>query len=295
MSDHIVRGLLPSSGLRAVHVRVTETARIARMLHGLYPTAAHLFAESLAAGLLVASLQKDRSRVNLQIACDGPVRGLLVDADPEGNVRGYVRAPQVHFPGPAAAGAKAALGGSGYLSVLRDIGKGQFYRGQVELRAMDIAGDLSRYFAESEQVATALDLVVTPRGDEALGDVAGLLIQRLPDGDDAALEAIRSRLAAGAYREALQRGASSQQAIEAVAGPGFELLGDLEVAYRCGCSQESARTAVSALGRAGIRDVLAKEREAVVTCEFCQQRYVVNEAELQEIERRLEEAGKSGG
>lgn len=292
MSDRLVRGLLPGRGLRAVHVRVTETARIARMLHGLYPTAARLFAESLAAGLLVASLQKDRGRVNLQLECDGPLRGLFVDADPEGNVRGYVRAPQVHFPGDPGAGARAALGGAGFLSVLRDLGGGNFYRGQIQLQALDVARDLARFFAESEQVATALDLAVVGRGDEALGDVAGLLVQRLPDGDGAALEEVRERLAAGAFREALARGAGAQDAIAAAAGPGFELLADLEVAYRCGCSLERARAAVSALGTRGLEDVLAKERQAVITCEFCHQRYVVPEAELRDLVRRLGEAGE---
>jgi molecular chaperone Hsp33 len=294
MSDRLVRGLVAAKGLRAIYVRVSDTARIARMLHGLYPTSAHLFGEALAAGLLVASLQKERSRVNLQIECDGPIRGLFVDADQDGNVRGYVRGPNVNFPGDPAAGARAALGGSGFLSVMRDLGEGQFYRGQVELRAMDLARDLDRYFAESEQVATALDLCVTPKDGEPLGEVAGLLVQKLPDGEGAALDEARTLLAKGELAQALTRGVGAQDAIRAVVGGGFELLADVEVAYRCGCSRERARTAVSALGREGIAEVLANEREAVITCEFCHQRYVIGEAELHEIAQRLAAQGAPG-
>lgn len=295
MPDRLVRGLLPSRGLRVVHVRVTDLARIARMLHGLYPTAAHLFGEGLAAGLLVASLQKGETRVNLQLECDGPVRGLFVDADADGNVRGYVRAPHVHFPGDPASGARAALGGAGYLSVMKDLGAGQFYRGQVALEARDLSLDLERYFLDSEQVATTLDLAVVARGDEPLGDVAGLLVQRLPDGDGEALAEVRARLRAGAFRAALARGTGAQDVIAEVAGAGFELLADLEVAYRCGCSLERARVAVSALGRDGLLDVLEKEGEAVVTCEFCQERYVVGQAELRGMVARLERAEKADG
>jgi molecular chaperone Hsp33 len=286
MSDHLVRGLLPR-GLRAIFVRVTETARIARMLHGLYPTAAHLFGESIAAGLLVAALQKDGSRVNLQVECDGPLRGLFVDADQEGAVRGYVRRPEVNFPGDPAAGARAALGGSGFISVLRDLGGGQFYRGQVALQAMELGADLTRYFAESEQVPAAVDLRVVPHEGEPLGQVAGVLVQKLPDGDAAALDEARERLASGALGRALAAGAGAQEALRAAAGEGFELLADVEVAYRCRCSPGRARVAVSALGREGVLDVLAKEREAVITCEFCRQRYVVGEAELKDIAERL--------
>jgi molecular chaperone Hsp33 len=79
-----------------------------------------------------------------------------------------------------------------------------------------------------------------------------------------------------------------------VAGDGFDVLADVEVAYRCGCSAERARAAVSALGAEGVAEVLAKDREAVVTCEFCRARYVVTEPELADIRRRLEERDRAG-
>ncbi len=287
MPDRLCRGLLPSRGLRAAFVRVGDTARMARALHGLYPTAARIFGEALAAGALLGALQKEKGRVNLQLECDGPLGGLLVDADPEGNVRGYVRHRAVHFPGEPTRGARAALGGAGFLSVLRDLGNGQHYRGAVQLEAMTLAGDLRRWFAASEQVSTALDLAVVPRADEPLGDVAGVLVQRLPDGDEDALEEARRRLASGVLPRGLAAGAGAQEVIREIAGTGFDLLADLEIAYRCGCSHARARVAVSALGADGIADVLAKEREAVITCEFCRARYVVTEPELRDIERRL--------
>ena len=295
MTDRLCRGLVPSRGLRVVFVRVGDTARMARMLHGLYPTSARLFAEALAAGGLVGALQKHEGRVNLQLECDGPVGGLFVDADAAGNLRGYVRRPGVHFPGDPARGARAALGGGGYLSMLRDLGAGQFYRSAVELEAFDVAGDLRRWFASSEQVSTALGLAVAPRGDEPLGEVAGLLVQRLPDGDDAAVEEARRRIAAGALDAAIAAALPAQDVIRAVVGDGFDLLADVEIAYRCGCSAERARVAVSALGADGVAEVIANEREAVITCEFCRTRYVVTEPELQDIRRRLIASAQAGG
>ncbi len=38
MTDRLCRGLLPHLGLRAAFVRVGDTARMARVLHGLHPT-----------------------------------------------------------------------------------------------------------------------------------------------------------------------------------------------------------------------------------------------------------------
>jgi len=286
MSDRVCRGIFPAHGLRAVLVRVGDTARMARVLHGLAPTAARLFAEALAAGALLGALQKDGGRVNLQVACDGPVGGLLVDADPEGNVRGYVKRPSVNFPGDPTRGARAALGGEGFLSVLRDR-DGQNYRSSVALEAMELAGDLRRWFEASEQVGTALDIAVLPRSGDPLGDAVGLLVQRLPDGDAPALEVARSRLAAGALAAAAGRGGGAQEILAEVLGEGFDLLADQEIAYRCGCSPERARVAVSSLGADGVDDLLAEHGRAQITCEFCRQRYVLGPEDLREISRLL--------
>lgn len=294
MIDRLVRGLYPSRGLRAMFVRVGDTARMVRVLHGLAPAPARLFAELLAGGALVGALQKEaRGRVNLQLEGDGPVRGLFVDADPDGNVRGYVRVPGVEAAGDPAAAARAALGAAGYLSVIRDLGEGRFYRSAVALAGDDVAGVLRRWFAVSEQVETALDLCVVPRGDEPLGDVVGLLVQRLPDGDAAAVQALREALAGGALARALAGGAAAQEVLAAVAGPGFELLADQEVAYRCGCSLARARAAVSALGADGVAEVLASEGRAEVSCEFCHAHYELDRAALEDLLARLR-AGDAG-
>jgi molecular chaperone Hsp33 len=297
MIDRLCRGLFPASGLRAAVVRTGDTARMARVLHGLYPTSARLFAKALAGGALLGALQKDKGRVNLQLECDGPLGGLFVDADAEGNVRGYVRHAGVSFAGDPERGERAALGGAGFLSVLREMGGGgggQFYRSAVQLEALDLAGDLRRWFAASEQVETALELAIAPRGDEPLGDVVGLLVQRLPDGDAAAVEAARRRIGDGAVRRAAEAGLGAQELLREVVGEGFDLLADVEVAYRCGCSQERARVAVSALGAQGVAEVIAEQHEAVITCEFCRTRYVVPEAELEDIRRRLLDQQASG-
>jgi molecular chaperone Hsp33 len=288
MPDRICRGLYPARGIRVVFARATETARLARMLHGLYPTSARLFAEGLAAGLLLGALQKQEGdRINLQLACDGPVAGFLVEADAAGNVRGYVRGPAVHFPGDQALGARAALGGNGHLTVLRPMADGSYYRSTVELEAFDLVGDLRRWFTSSEQVATAVDLCVRPAGDEPLGDVVGLLLQRLPDGDENALEEVRARLAEGALAAALAKDPHAQAVVAAIGGVGFELLADMEVAWRCGCDHDRARTAVSALGIAGIDEVLSSEKRVVIDCQFCRKQYLVDEAELREIRAKL--------
>ena len=294
MKDLLLRGLVRAPDLRVIQVEATDLSRMARMLHGLAPTSASIFSEALAAGLLLGALQKERTRVNLSLEVDGPLSGLLVDADTEGNVRGRVRRPDVHFPGDPSVGPRAALGGSGTLSVLRDLGRGEFYRGSVEFTPGTLTENLRRYFVASEQVATALDVRVLPEGREPLGAVAGIVVQRMPEGSHEALEEVRGRIAAGAFREALAAGLTGEELARAVVGGNLEVLSRQEVGYVCNCDRQRAVNAVSALGPDGIRTVLAEEKQVVIDCEFCKKRYVVDEPELLDIARRLE-GGVPGG
>jgi len=171
MRDEAVRVHLREPDLLVVGVVCTETARRAREIHHCMPTSAGLLAEGLAAAFGVAALLAGQARVNLQVTCDGPARGLFVDADAQGRGRGYVKNPLVNFL--AAGGpfdASGALGGSGVLSVIRELKPGEFYRGSVSLEQFDLTHDLERYFREQFE------------GEELMPDGKTLTVSRL-DGE----------------------------------------------------------------------------------------------------------------
>ena len=294
MPDLLLRGLVRPHDLRLVLVDATELARLGRMLHGLAPTSAAIFGEALATGLVLGALQKSETRVNLHLQVDGPLAGLLVDADTQGNVRGRVRQAQVNFPGDPGVGRRAALGGGGTLSVLRDLGGGEIYRGSVAVGPGTLTEHVRRYFEVSEQVDTAFDAAVLPAGREPLGKVAAVLVQRLPEGDAGALERVRRRIAAGALATALSQGLGPAAIAGAVAGEGLEVLEERPIAYRCSCSRERALNAVTALGADGIAAVLDQpgpQRLVEVDCEFCRQHYVFSEADLRAVAARLASGG----
>src|SRR4051812_37217723 len=100
MSDELVTALLKDADLRVVLASTGELSRSARKVHQAEGATAILFAQCLTAGTLLAALQKERSRVNLQLECDGPLRGIFIDADAgDGTVRGYVKNPHVQLSG----------------------------------------------------------------------------------------------------------------------------------------------------------------------------------------------------
>ena len=290
-TDGVARALLPRSNLKVSVVVAGAAAREARAKHRLQTAAASLLGQALTGAALMASLQKDNSRINLQLECDGALRGLLVDASASGDVRGYVKNPYVDVE--LAEGAfrwRGALGNKGFLSVLRDIGEGEFYRSSVELTAMALADDLNKYFEVSEQVATRLALDVVAEADEPLSMVAGVLIQALPDGDAKVLESLGAALPERlhtALRSLPEVTAETLlQAVCAELSPQLTMTGPVQ--WKCTCSKERVLGTLASLGRAEVQDIFDTQGSTAVTCQFCSTRH---EATFQDLVVLLESLG----
>jgi len=285
MRDEAVRVHLKEPDLLVVGVLCAQTAQRARQIHSCMPTSAGLLAEGLAAAFGVAGLLAGQARVNLQLTCDGPVRGLFVDADAQGRARGYVKNPLVNFlaaAGPFDAG--GALGRSGVLSIVRELKPGEFYRGSVPLEDFDLERDLERYFRESEQIATAVCLKVEADGPERLARVQGLFIQAMPDADPRDVERARSLVQLSRdLAPAPARALDLLRPLRDALGDEAEVQAEYPLDYVCGCSADKVMRAVLAMGRAEIEDMLAKEGRAVATCAFCNTVYQVTGEQLKAL------------
>ncbi|MCP3164842.1 Hsp33 family molecular chaperone HslO [Myxococcus qinghaiensis] len=282
MSDELVSGLLKKSDARVVLALTTDLSRQARATHHTAPAAAALLSQALTAAALLGALQKGESRVNLQVECDGPLRGLFVDGDTSGLVRGYVKNTLVEYVGGDHQYQwRPVLGNKGFLSVLRDLGGGEHYRSSVELERFDLAEDLERYFHQSDQLPSRLVLAQLPLQvegkTESLGVVAGLLIQPLPGADLETFQALGERLRRDATSVLLTHAASGGSAVLRALLPeaDFEVMSRYPLRFGCSCSEDRVKRALLALGREELKDLLEKEGQAEATCQFCTTRYVI--------------------
>ncbi|QSQ10900.1 Hsp33 family molecular chaperone HslO [Myxococcus landrumensis] len=289
--DELVSGLLKTSDIRVVLALTTDLSREARATHKTAPAAAALLAQSLTAAALLGSLQKgEASRVNLQVECDGPLRGLFVDGDTSGLVRGYVKNTLVEYVGgDDLYHWRPVLGNKGFLSVLRDLGGGEHYRSSVELERFDLAGDLERYFHQSDQLPSHVLLLQLPAQSEGktepLGIVAGVLVQPLPGADMEAFQALGERLrrdAASVFQAHASSGASAVlRAL--IPDSDFEVMSRYPLRFGCSCSKDRVKRALLAMGREELQDVLEKEGQAEATCQFCTTRYVIPGDEIRSM------------
>jgi molecular chaperone Hsp33 len=159
-ADEIARCVLHGSNARAVLVTTTGVAREAARRHHATGPAAVALARGLTAGLLLATLTKDEERVTLQVLGDGPLGGLTVDASAAGQARAYLKNPAARLPpappGTARISLGAAMGRSGLVSVIRELGLRENFSGQTSLVSGEVDEDVAHYLTASEQIDSAL-------------------------------------------------------------------------------------------------------------------------------------------
>ena len=288
MQDEIVRAITQDGLVKAVAITGTALVERARQIHTTLPNAtAALGRALLGASMMGDMLKEEKGALTLQIKGGGPLGTVLAVSDYEGNVRGYVQNPHVELmekhPGKLDVG--KAVGTSGTLTVIKDIGLKEPYVGSIGLFSGEIADDLAMYFVESEQIPTACALGVLIGTDQSVTAAGGYLIQLLPG----AGEDVISRIEAGVQRvgsvsHVLEGGTDGEGLLRAVL-EGFELeiLEKHPVEYRCYCSRDRVTRALISMGREELSSLITEQGQADLTCQFCDKVYHYTKEELEEL------------
>lgn len=293
MGDHIIRSLSVSGGIRILVCDVALLTREICRLHGASPTVSIALGRGLAGGALMGALLKPGQRLGLKFEANGPLRKMIVEADSDGAVRASVANPAAEAE-PLAGRWNVAevLGRAGFLTVSKDLGLGgQPYQGTVQLCSSEIGDDLAYYMADSEQTPSAVGLGAALDESGLISVSGGFLVQALPGVDEAERDRVTDNIASLPPLSSLLREGGPQKLLELLFDSvAYTRLETREVFFRCGCGREKVERALLSLGGAELRDMVAREGEARVTCEFCRQSY---RFDVDELETLAKTAGNS--
>lgn len=138
----------------------------------------------LAAALLSANL-KGNDRLNLSVECSGPIKGLSVDANAFGEVRGNLKQVPIPVQKPLESFNLSPFFGAGFLSVTKYLEDAKTpFTGKVMMEHGTLAKDLAVYFLKSEQIPSSFSLsIVFDKQGEVQG-AGGLFLQAMPGAEE---------------------------------------------------------------------------------------------------------------
>ena len=287
----MIRGTAAGGEVRFFGAYTKDTVEKARVNHGLSPIATAALGRLLTAGAMMGAMMKsEEDRLTLKIDCNGPIEGLMVTADADGHVKGYVRNPLVDLP--SAKPGKLNVGEAldlGVLSVIRDTGLKEPYCGQTILQTGEIAEDLTYYFATSEQTPSSVGLGVLMTKDNTVDTAGGFIIQLMPFAKEETIAALEERLQGfSSVTHVLSEGKTAEEMMQGLLyGLNPEVSEKKDVCFRCDCSEEKSRDMIESLPVAELEDMLKDGKDVEVVCHFCSSVYKFSPDEIRGmIERK---------
>ncbi len=292
MDDHLVRATAMGGRVRAFALTATGVVAELQRRHAMNPVPTAAVGRTAMGALLLAAaaLKEEDQILTVEVKGDGPIGRIICTANGKGEVRGLASHPLVHADSriPGKLNVAGVVGTRGYLSVTKDLGMRETYKGTVELQSGEIGEDLSYYLARSEQIPSAVGLGVFVMPDGSVDAAGGFLIQLLPELEEGEVAGIEREVSALPHPTTLIRsGVAPEEMLSRIFPDDFELLDRYEVAFGCPCSRDRFEAALITLGAEELLSIIDEEERdfTELVCHFCNESYHFTRGDMQGILR----------
>lgn len=291
--DYMIRATAANAQIRAFAVTSRDLVEYARQAHDLSPIASAALGRTMSAALMMADMLKGpQDLLTIKIDADGPIGGILVTADNQGGVKGYVENPKVDLPSsrPGHLNVGGAVG-HGTLTVIRDLGLKDPYVGQTAIQTGEIAEDITYYFAVSEQIPSSVGLgVLVNRQEKKILQAGGFIVQLMPFAEEETISRLEKNLQGiDSVTKMLSAGDTPEQMLEKVLA-GFDLVVTQKdpVRFYCNCGKEKYERALVLLGRDEVQKIVEDGEPVEIRCQFCGKKYRFSQEELKAVLSKTE-------
>jgi molecular chaperone Hsp33 len=305
LSDDLVQPFqIDPSALRGRLVRLGPLVDTILSRHDYPEPVAVILGEAITLAVLLAGMLKYEGVFTLQTKGDGPIHLLVADVTTSGAVRGYAQYDEAKLAKVSGAtGAEGAsvpkLLGAGYIAFTVDQGEHtDRYQGIVELQGATLAECAHHYFRQSEQLQAGIKVAV---GQVYLHGAArptwragGIMLQRLPI-EGGTVDRVAEEEREEGWRRAmiLMSSSTAAELLDPDLPPndllfrlfhedGVRVYRPHAMAPQCRCSRERIERILGAMDETDLADMTVDGR-IVVTCEFCNARYVFDGGDVAAI------------
>ncbi|WII40237.1 Hsp33 family molecular chaperone HslO [Paenibacillus thiaminolyticus] len=292
MQDMLVRGTGLDGKVRIFAVRTTGLVNELQQRHGAYPTATAALGRTVTAAAMMGAMLKGDEKLTVQVKGDGPIGQIVADANAHGEVRGYVTHPQVHLASNAQGklDVAGAVGRSGFIHVIKDLGLKEPYRGSSPIISGELAEDFTYYFATSEQTPSAVGLGVLVDVDNSVLHAGGFIVQLLPGLTEEQIDQIEYSLSVlPPVTALLDQGMELDELVTWIISDA-NIMEQMPIRFQCQCSRERVERTLISVGKGELTAMIEEDGQAEVVCHFCNEKYSFGREELEQLRDQAQQA-----
>lgn len=288
MNNYIVRAIDKSKSVRIFISTNTQMVQEIRDIHDSQATASAAMGRlAIIASIMGYSSLDDNQSLTIVFDGNGPAGKIRAVADENGDVKVTVTNPKIDVASKYKRKLDVGtyVGRDGTLAVIKDLGLKKPYTGISNIVTGEIAEDLANYYFYSEQTPSIISLGVLVDTDLSIKAAGGIFVQVLPGISEEELDKLEN-IAKNlrAISELIDEGNSPEDILEKYF---FELepviLDKHEVNYKCDCSRQRIRTGLISIGNKDLLEIIEKDKQAEVICDFCRKIYHFDEEELRQM------------
>lgn len=284
--DTIQKAILFGGKAIVTVVNAKDLVQVAADKQQTNDAATEVLGRVLAIGAFISSGIKGAAmKVSISVNGDGKCGNIIVAGETGGIVRGFVqnRNPQINKLDNRKYDISEAIGENGSITVIKDFGLKNPYVGKTQLVNGSIDNDFAYYFTSSEGLPTAISSGAIVKNGKVLS-CGAVIVQPMPNCEEEYIVMLQDIVRNFADFGSLIQTKTPEQIIDDNFGH-FEckLMPAITPEFKCKCSEERMQNIIKGLDKKELEDILAKEGQIEIHCDFCNTYYRFDKDKINEI------------
>lgn len=276
--------LLDKGNIRGMIIHSTRLVNEMRVNHNLGILETLVLGHAYTGiGLMTMNI-KGNDRIGFNIGCSGPIKGLSVETNTRGEIRGYLEKTPIEIEKPLESFDLSPFFGVGILTVTKYLESSKSpFSGNIDLQYGNIAQDLANYYLTSEQTPTLLDLSVHFNKEGKVHGSGGIFLQALPGANEKNIDKIEDKVKnMPSLGTLFSQGLSNEQIInEQFADFETDIMETQKASFFCSCNSARFESFLSSMKKEQLKDILDNGPFPVVTtCWNCNTNYTYDKSTI---------------
>lgn len=284
--DTIQKAILFGGKAIVTVVNAKDLVQVAADKQQTNDAATEVLGRVLAIGAFISSgIKGTAMKVSISVNGDGKCGNIIVAGETGGIVRGFVqnRNPQINKLDNRKYDINEAIGENGSITVIKDFGLKNPYVGKTQLVNGSIDNDFAYYFTSSEGLPTAISSGAIVKNGKVLS-CGAVIVQPMPNCEEEYIVMLQDIVRNFTDFGSLIQTKTPEQIIDDNFGH-FEckLMPAITPEFKCKCSEERMQNIIKGLDKKELEDILAKEGQIEIHCDFCNTYYRFDKDKINEI------------